>query len=103
MTIQSSNRHSLFSHPSIGDGYLAAIMLLSLPFWAPFFGELAAIYIDPHYRFPVKAVTAALLYAGAVHLALSAWQKPGVGSRSASVFSLVVALLLPLFLRTLLA
>lgn len=103
MTIQSNKAHHPFSHPSIADGYLAAVMLLGLPLWVPFLGELAAIFINPYYRFPVKAITAAILYAGAVHLALSAWRKPGVGSRLASVFSLVVALLLPLLLRTLLA
>ncbi len=103
MTIQSSNARSVFAHPSIADGYLAAIMLLGLPLWVYFLGELAATFVNPVDRFPVEAITAAMLYAVAVHLSLSAWHKPGVGSRLASAFSLVIALLLPLFLRTLLA
>ena len=102
MAVQSNNARSSFSHPAIADGSLAAILLLGLPLWVGFIGQLAAL-TNAGYRFPAQAITAAVLYAVGVHLALSAWRTSSVGSRLASAFSLAVALLLPLLLRTLLA
>ena len=101
MTTQSDDAPSPFSHPSIGDGYLAALALVGLPLWAPLFGVVAAS-INLRYGFPVQMTTMLGLYVFGVRLALSAWRKPGFGSRLAGAFSLVVALVLPLLFRAIL-